>query len=422
MNRYHLWTIGCQMNDADSRRAAEELQRLGYLPTPRAEEADVVLLNTCVVRQKAEDKVYGRLSSLKPLKERRPEVTLAVMGCLVAPETRRDLERRFPYVDLWLPPSKVKGLVEFLEEAKEPVPFTYPVSAYVPVVTGCDQYCTYCIVRLRRGRERSRPREEILEEVRCLVERGVREVTLVGQIVDSYGHDLPGQPTLADLLEEVQEVEGLWRIRFLTSHPNFMSDRLVEAVASLPKVCEHIELPVQAGDDRVLKRMGRRYTVSQYRRVLAKIRARIPDVSLATDLIVGFPGETEEEFRRTYRLLEEERFDVVHVAAYSPRPGTPAARLPDDLPPVEKERRRRALEELQANITEEINQALLGETLEILVEERRKGKWKGRTRSNKLVFFPDDSDWRGKLAPVQITWAGPWSMQGSLNASTPPGD
>lgn len=419
--KYHIWTIGCQMNDADSRRAAEELQRLGYLPTSKAEEADVVLLNTCVVRQKAEDKVYGRLSSLKPLKERKPEAIIAVMGCLVAPETRRDLERRFPYVDLWLPPSEVKGLVEFLGERGEPVPFTYRISAYVPVVTGCDQYCTYCIVRLRRGRERSKPREEILEEVRCLVERGVREVTLVGQIVDSYGHDLPGQPTLADLLGEVHQVEGLWRIRFLTSHPNFMSDRLIEAVASLPKVCEHIELPVQSGDDRVLKRMGRRYTVSQYRRVLAKIRARIPGISLATDVIVGFPGETEEEFKGTYRLLEEERFNVVHMAAYSPRPGTPAARLPDDVPSLEKERRRRALEELQAKIAEEINQALLGETSEILVEERLKGKWKGRTRINKLVFFPDDNDWRGKLAPVQITWAGPWSMQGSLNAPTPQG-
>jgi len=423
MNNYYLWTIGCQMNDADSRRAAEELQRLGYLPTPKAEEADVVLLNTCVVRQKAEDKVYGRLSSLKPLKERHPEVTLAVMGCLVAPETRRDLERRFPYVDLWLPPSEVKGLLEFLEgEAGEPVPFIYPVSAYVPVVTGCDQYCTYCIVRLRRGRERSRPTQEILEEVRCLVERGVREVTLVGQIVDSYGHDLPGQPTLADLLAEVHEVEGLWRLRFLTSHPNFMTDPLVDAIASLPKVCEHIELPVQAGDDRVLKRMGRRYTVSDYRELVAKIRGHIPGLSLATDVIVGFPGETEEEFRSTYRLLEQERFDVVHVAAYSPRPGTPAARLPDDIPPEEKERRRRALEELQTNIAEEINQALLGENLEILVEERRKGKWKGRTRTNKLVFFQDDSDWRGQLAPVQITWAGPWSMQGRLNAPTPPRD
>jgi len=421
VNRYHIWTIGCQMNDADSRRAAQELQRLGYLPTPKAEEADLILLNTCIVRQKAEDKVYGRLSSLKPLKERRPEVILAVMGCLVAPETRKDLERRFPYVDLWLPPSEVKGLVEFLEEAGEPLPFIYPVTAYVPVATGCDQYCTYCIVRLRRGRERSRPREEIVEEVRCLVERGVREVTLVGQIVDSYGHDLPGQPTLADLLGEVHEIEGLWRIRFLTSHPNFMSDRLIKAVASLPQVCEHIELPVQAGDDRLLKRMGRRYTLSQYRRLLAKIREQIPGVSLATDVIVGFPGETGEEFKGTYRLLEEERFDVVHVAVYSPRPGTPAARLPDDVPPQEKERRRRALEELQAKIAEETNQAFVGETIEILVEEKQKGKWKGRTRTNKLVFFQDNSDWRGKLAPVQITWAGPWSMQGSLNAPTPPG-
>ncbi len=411
--KYHIWTIGCQMNDADSRRAAEELQRLGYRPTARAEEADLVLLVTCVVRQKAEDKVYSRLGSLRRLKEHNPQAFLAVMGCLVAPETAPGLRRRFPYVDLWLPPSDVDGLIEGLEggEGAEPVPFLYPVAAYVPVMHGCDQHCTYCIVRLRRGPERSQPLEEVLQEVERLVERGVREVTLVGQIVDSYGHDLPGQPTLAQLLRQLDDIEGLWRIRFLTSHPNFMSDELIEAVASLPKVCQHIELPVQAGDEGLLKRMGRNYTVAGYRALLDRIRRAISGVSLATDVIVGFPGETEEEFQGTYRLLEEERFDVVHVAAYSPRPGTPAARLPDDVPPEEKERRRRAIEELHAIIAAEINQRLLGSTVEVLVEEKQRGKWRGRTRTNKLVFFEDPQEWRGRLVSVEVTWTGPWSLQ-----------
>jgi tRNA-2-methylthio-N6-dimethylallyladenosine synthase len=231
--------------------------------------------------------------------------------------------------------------------------------------------------------------------------------------VDAYGHDLPDQPTLASLLKAVHEIDGLWRIRFLTSHPANMADELVEAVADLPKVCEHIEIPVQSGDDKILKRMLRRYTTAQYRELVAKIRERIPNVALATDVIVGFPGETEKQFMNTYDLLREIRFDVVHVAAYSPRPGTAASRLPDDVPPQEKEQRRKAVEELQKQIAGEINARLLGQVVEMLVEERHKGKWRGRTRTNKLVFFEDEGDWRGKLAQVQITWTGPWSMQGS---------
>jgi len=257
--------------------------------------------------------------------------------------------------------------------------------------------------------------DEIVEETECLVKRGAREVTLLGQNVDAYGHDLPGQPDLADLLTAVHGIEDLWRIRFLTSHPADMTERIIDAVASLPKVCEHIEIPVQSGNDAVLKRMIRSYTVDQYRRLVAKIRQRIPEVSLATDVIVGFPGETVEQFMNTYRLLEEIRFDTVHVAAYSPRPGTAASRLPDDVTPEEKACRRRIIEELQEDIAGEINQWLLGETVEVLVEEKHKGKWKGRTRTHKLVFFEDDRDWQGKLAQVKITWAGPWSMQGKLN-------
>ncbi|MBC8264832.1 MAG: tRNA (N6-isopentenyl adenosine(37)-C2)-methylthiotransferase MiaB [Anaerolineales bacterium] len=434
MKRYHIWSIGCQMNAADSRRAAEGLERLGYRWTKRVEEADLVVLNTCVVRQSAEDKALGRLSSLKPLKKKRPDAIIVVMGCLV--DDVPALKQTFPYVDAFLKPSDVEGLVQFVKgyhssaadfqppisNIQYPIPnfqpptsnLQLPVSCHVPVIEGCDHFCTYCIVRLRRGREQSRPVDEIVEEVRCLVERGAREVTLLGQNVDAYGHDLSGRPDLADLLTAVHGIEDLWRIRFLTSHPADMKERFIDAVASLPKVCEHIEIPVQSGDDAVLKRMVRGYTVDQYRRLVDKIRQRIPGVSLATDVIVGFPGETEEQFMSTCQLLEEIRFDTVHVAAYSPRPGTAASRLPDDVPQEEKQRRRKIIEELQEDIAGEINQRLLGETVEVLVEEKHKGKWKGRTRTNKLVFFKDDGDWRGKLAQVKITWAGPWSMQGEL--------
>ncbi len=431
MKRYHIWTIGCQMNIADSRRAAEGLERLGYRWAKRAEDADLVVLNTCVVRQSAEDKVLGRLSSLKPLKKKHPEAIIAVMGCLV--DDVPALKQNFPYVDAFLKPSDVAGLVQFVKEhhssAADLQPPTsniqYPVSRYVPIIEGCDHFCTYCIVRLRRGRERSRPVDEIVEEVECLVKRGAREVTLLGQNVDAYGHDLPGQPDLADVLAAVHGIEDLWRIRFLTSHPADMKERIIDAVASLPKVCEHVEIPVQSGDDAVLKRMVRGYSVDQYRLLVAKIRQRIPGVSLATDVIVGFPGETEEQFMNTCRLLGEIRFDVVHVAAFSPRPGTAASRLPDDIPQEEKERRRKIIEELQEVVAGEINQRLLGKTVEVLVEEKHKGKWKGRTRTHKLVFFEDApplsppklggmKEGRGKLAQVKITWAGPWSMQGEL--------
>ncbi len=423
--KYHIWTIGCQMNQADSRRVAEELDSLGWTSTPRPSEADLVFLNTCVVRQSAEDKAIGRLGSLKPLKRQNPQAALVVMGCLVGEDTVA-LERRFPFVDLFLPPSDVEGLIGYARErwgTGQPrgveVARDVPVCCYVPVMEGCNNHCTYCIVRLRRGRERSRPVEKVVEEVRSLVQRGAREVTLLGQNVDAYGHDLPDQPDLADLLSAVHQIDGLWRIRFLTSHPRDMSDRIIDAVAELEKACEHIELPVQAGHDLTLQRMARGYTVDQYQSLLKHIRERVPNVSVATDVIVGFPGETEVHFQATCQLLAEQRFDVVHVAAYSPRPGTPAARLEDDVPPPEKERRRRVLEELQQEISSEINGHLLGSTVEVLVEGKQTGKWKGRTRGNKLVFFEDEADWRGRLVHVEITWAGPWSMQGVVRTPHP---
>ncbi len=434
------------MNIADSRRLASALERMGYTPSAQAEEADVVVLNTCVVRQSAEDKVYGRLGSLRRLKERHPEVTLGLMGCLVGIKDPAPLRSRFPWVDVFMPPSDPaplldslagRGLVDpglaleivqtsqryQLQDGEMILPAGEQgklVSAYIPIVLGCSHACSYCIIPYRRGAERSRPADEIVAEAAGLAASGVREITLLGQIVDRYGLDMEPPFSLADLLRRLHRIEGLQRIRFLTSHPNWMTDELLDAVAELDRVCEHIEVPVQAGDDEVLARMQRGYTAADYRRLIERIRERVPTASIATDIIVGFPGETEAQFRRTYDLLADLRLDKAHIARYSPRPQTLSARrFPDDVPAEEKERRRKALDGLQAGIVGEINARLLGQTVEVLVEGRKKGRWWGRTRTDRLVFFAADEerDWRGRMAQVQITWAGPWSLIGDVEIS-----
>ena len=291
-------------------------------------------------------------------------------------------------------------------------------TAFVNIIHGCDNFCTFCIVPYRRGRERSQPSPEVDREVRHLVERGVKEVTLLGQKVDSYGQDLQGGADLADLLSQLNGIDGLERVRFLTSYPLGVTDKLVDAVARLDKVCEHINIPVQTGDNAVLEAMHRGYTVEQFRERITRIRAGIPGVSLSTDVIVGFCGETEEQFQHTLDLLEEERFDVVHAAAYSVRPGTIAARtLPDDVPPEVKKERLRRVEELQESIARDVNAPLLGQAIEVLAEKQAGGRWESRTRSNKLVHFAGGSlDLVGELATVRITATGPWSLQGDLVA------
>jgi tRNA-2-methylthio-N6-dimethylallyladenosine synthase len=293
------------------------------------------------------------------------------------------------------------------------------VSAHVPVVYGCSHACTFCIIPFRRGIEKSRPVGEIVGHVRSLARQGVREVTLLGQIVDRYGKDIPDGPNLAQLLRVVHDVaeqEDIDRIRFLTSHPNWMTDELLDTVAELPRIMPQIEIPVQAGHDEVLARMRRGYTVHQYRDLVAKIRDRIPGVAIHCDIIVGFPGETDAQFQDTYDLLADLKLDKVHLARYSPRPQTVSARtMPDDVPAGEKKRRHAALEALQERVVAEINTRFLGQTVEVLVEDQHKGKWQGRIPQNKIVFFEDDSqEWRGKLANVEITWTGPWSMQARL--------
>jgi tRNA-2-methylthio-N6-dimethylallyladenosine synthase len=413
MAKYHIWTIGCQMNKAESERLGSYLEQLGYEPIATAEEADVIVLNSCVVRQSAENRVVNKLNALKPLKKLRPNLTLAVTGCLVNAEVAQ-LKQRFPQVDYFFKPGDHPQWLEKAEWGQilpqHPAPRTY-----VPIIQGCNNFCSYCIVPYRRGRNRSRPAEQIVDEVKELVNRGAKEVTLLGQNVDSYGQDLPHQSDLADLLHELNAIDGLLRIRFLTNHPKDMSPKLIEAVAYLDKVCEQLSLPVQSGSNEILKAMGRGYTVEQYRQLITQIRSKIPGIALSTDVIVGFPSETEPQFQQTVDLLSELRFDTVHVAAYSPRPGTIAARkLEDDIPPAEKRRRLDHIERLQESIAAEINARLRDKVVEVLVEGKRKGRWQSRTRSDKLVFFSDSNDCLGKLIKIRIEKTSPWSLQGRV--------
>ena len=426
------------MNVADSQRVGSSLEHLGYTFTDQAEEADVIVLNTCVVRQSAEDKALGRLSSLKPLKEKNPDLVINLMGCLVGVRGAEKLRVKLPMVDVFSPPSDpgplishlTQGEIRALETDETTRRFEVMdgdlllpiheqdklVSAHIPVVYGCSHACTYCIIPYKRGIERSRPVGDIIAEIRSLAAQGVKEITLLGQIVDRYGTDIPDGPDLAGLLRLAHEVEGIQRIRFLTSHPNYFSTDLMDTVAELPKLMPHIEVPIQAGDDTVLENMKRGYTNRQYRDLVATIRKRIPDCSIATDIIVGFPGETEEQFMETYRVLADLKLDVAHLARYSTRVGTVAdRRMDDDVPDKEKRRRFHLLEDLQEGIVGEINAKLLGQQVEVLFEEKVKGRWKGRTPTNKLVFVESDEDLRGKIETVTVTWTGPWSMQASFH-------
>jgi tRNA-2-methylthio-N6-dimethylallyladenosine synthase len=416
MPKYHIWTIGCQMNKAESERLGSCFEELGYQATEAAAEADLVILNSCVVRQSAENRVINKLHNLKKLKQTKPGMVIAVTGCLVNSEVDR-LKKSFPHVDHFFKPGDYPP---WLEKTKTPaLPHHPSPSVYVSIIQGCDNFCSYCIVPYRRGRERSRTTTEIIGEVRELVHRGAKEVTLLGQNVDSYGHDLPDRPDLADLLAELNAIKGLARLRFLTNHPKDMSPRLIEAIAKLDKVCEQISLPVQSGSNDILKAMRRGYTVEQYCQLITQIRRQIPGVALSTDVIVGFPSESDRQFQQTVDLLSGIKFDTVHVAAYSPRAGTVAARqFEDNIPLLEKRERLNKIEQLQEKIAAEINAHLLGETVEILVEGKAKGKWYGRTRTGKLVFFSNDHNCLGQLMKIRIDKTSPWSLQGEVEANT----
>ena len=416
MPQYYIWTIGCQMNKAESERLGSYLEQLGYQTTDTADEADLIVLNSCVVRQSAENRVINKLNALESLKRTQLNTTLAVTGCLVNSKADQ-LKKSFPHVDYFFKPGDYPPWLE--KTGAAPALPQHPLPGiFVPIIQGCDNFCSYCIVPYRRGRERSRPVSEIACEVKELVHRGVKDVTLLGQNVDSYGHDLPDKPDLADLLSELNTIDGLARLRFLTNHPKDMSSKLIEAIAYLDKVCEQISLPVQSGSNDILKAMRRGYTVEQYHQLLTQIRHKIPGVALSTDVIVGFPSESAHQFQQTVNLLSELRFDTVHVAAYSPRPGTIASReLEDNIPPAEKRERLNKIEQLQERIATEINAQLSGKTVEILVGGKVKDKWQGRTRTGKLVFFNDNNNCLGQLMNIRVNKTSPWSLQGKVELS-----
>ena len=498
--RFHVWTLGCQMNRSDSEEMAGRLLAAGCAEAPSMEAADLVIINTCAIREGAEQKVIGRQGHLARLKAANPGLRVVLTGCSVREPDRGGLRRRYPAVDLFLRPDEEPELVDRLGLASAQgaiggvgapvgvgsvgatttvgravvgvadglsatraraigegtVARGSAISAWLPIIYGCDKTCTYCIVPFSRGPERSRPFDDIVDEARALAAAGYREVTLLGQNVNSYGHDLEPEARFAhvdaerwagrrldlhgrpDLAELIRAIDGLRtadgqpaipRLRFVTSHPWDLSDRLIAALADCPSVCEHLHLPVQSGDDQVLRRMGRQYTVEHYQERLARIREAVPGITISTDVIVGFCGETEEQFRHTLDLLGQVRYDQVFAAAYSPRPGTPATRLEDDVPPDVKRRRLNELLELQEAIGLERNQTWLGREVGVLVDtvtpprthEHGAGeptedgpRLSGRTRGNKLVHLAANADVVGREVTVRIEHAGPYALRGRI--------
>jgi tRNA-2-methylthio-N6-dimethylallyladenosine synthase len=433
---YLVRTFGCQMNEHDSERIAGLLESEGYRPAPEPGSAEVVVLNTCAVRENADRRLYGALGHLKAAKERNPRMRIVVAGCL-AQKDRGLIQRRAPWVDVVVGTHALPALLDLLRRAEregpqmdvreytEVFPSALPARrgsrwhAWVSVSVGCDNRCTFCIVPLVRGPQRSRPLGEVLAEVQGLARRGVVEVTLLGQNVNTYGRDLtvPGssrRPLFARLLRAVSEVEGIRRVRFTSPHPHDFTEDVLEAMAECEPVCEHIHFPLQSGSDRVLRRMRRSYRSERYLRWLERIREAVPGVAVTTDIIVGFPGETEADFQETLRVTEAARFDAAFTFQYSPRPGTPAATYPDQVRKEVVQDRFDRLVALQERISLERNRELVGREVEVLVEgEGRKGRLQARTRTNKVVHF-DGALEPGTFATVRVTGAHPHHLDGEL--------
>jgi tRNA-2-methylthio-N6-dimethylallyladenosine synthase len=433
--KLHLITYGCQMNEYDSERVAGLLRQERYELTDRPEDADLILLNTCSIREKAEDKVFSQLGALKHLKRQRPSLLIGVMGCMAQLQKGR-IQERAPYVDLVFGSPAIARVGELVARARQgggPVLETgegalvkitarpdgaQRLKAFVTVMEGCEKYCTFCVVPTTRGRERSHPREVIVEEIRGLAAAGCREVTLLGQTVNAYGRDLSPPTDLAALLERVDAIDGIERIRFTTSNPYNLTSRLIRAIRDVPKVCEYLHLPLQSGSDRVLARMNRGYTSARYLELIAELQETVPDLALSTDLIVGFPGETEEDFARTIELVERVGYDNAFVFRYSRRPGTPAAEMPDQVPDEVKADRNHRLLEVTTAVAAARSRRLEGRTLPVLVDgvsRKNAGEAAGRTRCNRVVNVDAGGrDLMGRVVPVRIVRALSHSLRGEL--------
>ena len=433
MKKFKILTYGCQMNVAESERIAGQLAKIGYTATEDFATADLILINSCCVRATAEDKIYGKIGELKKYKLQNPAQILGVLGCL-AQKDGENLIKRYPNVDFVLGTARrgeLANVVESFESARQkfidtsnvsgqieegkifPVR-TGKVSAFVPIMYGCNNFCTYCIVPYVRGRERSRTPDEIFVEIEDAISNGYSEITLLGQNVNSYGKDLKSK-NFAQLLADVDKIDGLKRLRFMTSHPKDLSDELIEVMAQGKNICEHIHLPVQYGSNAILRRMNRVYTVEKYLELVKKLRAAIPNISLTTDLIVGFPGETENDFKLTLDFLREVQFDTAFTFIYSERSGTPAANFDGKVDDKTKHRRLNELMTVQNKISLEKNLRLEGKRVEVLVEgesKTDKNIFTGRTRTNKAVLFKHGEENIGDLINVEVKQAQTWILKG----------
>lgn len=406
------------MNESDADYLTQGLTAAGFTAVSDIDAADIAILVTCSVRQNAEQKAYGRFRELKGWKQARPGRAIAITGCMANREKDKLFER-LPDLDYRFDMREYEAFIQDLQGEYETDPaqtggavLQHGLTAYVPAIFGCNEVCSFCIVPFVRGTERSRPMTDIVEDVRRFADQGVREVTLLGQTINSYRDPETGA-RLSGLLEAVERLPGIWRVRFLTSHPRHVHDDLLFAIRDLPRVCEHLHLPFQSADDAILKQMRRRYTRDEYRAIIAHSRELIPDLSVSTDVIVGYPGETEEQFQRTLALLEEIRFDVVHIQGFSPRPRTTAARQPDDVPALEKKRRINVLLEAQRRFAEDANRRWLGRTVEVLVERVTDSELSGRTRQNKVVLAsaPFGAE-VGTVRNVVVEQATAWQLRG----------
>lgn len=433
--KFTLYTFGCQMNQADAQRIRGILLPLGYTETENEEESDLILFNTCSVREHAEKRLFGRIQSLLPLKRANPNLVIGISGCM-AQNHKAELLKELPMVDLIFGPNDINQLPNLLEETKKEkamgsfsgkgtfegetvdgIVLARPFSAMVNIIRGCTNFCTYCIVPYVRGPEISRPLDELLSYINDLATKGVKEIMLLGQNVNVYGKDLGLTEGFAFLLEEIEKIEGIKWVRFLTSHPRDFTENAIKRIAKLTKVCEQYHLPFQAGNNRILKEMHRGYTRERYIELIKQVRENIPNVSLSTDIICGFPGETEEEFQDTIDLVKQIRYESAYMYYYSPRPGTKAASMPNQLADYIKKGRLARLIEIQNQISNEESQKQLGKTFEVLVESvasRSDFRVLGKTRTGRPVDFEGDPSLIGKFVNVKIDSARNWTLSGRI--------
>ena len=427
-----ILSYGCQMNMAESERMAGKLKEIGCTPAKDAANADIILINTCCVRESAEEKIYGKIGELKAYKRQNPDLIIGITGCMAQKEGER-LIKRAPHIDFVLGTNKITELAAAVADIyerrrhivdtalKDATDFNQTplresqISAWIPIMQGCDNFCTYCIVPYVRGREKSRRPEEIITEINAAAKDGVREITLLGQNVNSYGKEF-ADTDFAALLTEIDAKTSVERIRFMTSHPKDLSENLIAAMKNGRHICRHLHLPVQHAADRILKKMNRHYDKAHYLNLVEKIRAAVPDISLTTDIIVGFPGESEEDFAELLDFVKEVRFDSAYTFLYSKRSGTPAAVMEEQVPDETKKARLRELMDLQNKISLDINEKFTGRIATVLVDGASKGDetvWTGRTDGNKLVLFPHTDEQAGDFVDIKIEKAQTWLLKGT---------